>query len=269
MPADSLTSSSKMRLISTSPPLRKARTLLSSVGFALFTLGSAPVFAATLHAVLIADTSDPDIGASAARDLGRVEQLVDLIAAQFDDTKIQILRDGDATPAMAESALNRVKTEYDDTVFLYYSGHGDKGPEGSPWPTLTFGDSSISASKLLSITRADVSLRTIAIFDACNGERELPSSRWPASISADPSAVQEMFRGFTGTIIATSSERPYVSYADSDGAGSFFTTELLTRLTHELGAPDRASWKRALEGASESMREVPQVPVYKLSPGIR
>ena len=207
-----------------------------AVLFALLnTLAATPACAATFHAVIVGQTSDPSIGASVNADVGMAIDFANGVGQHFDDSDIKVLTGREATAARVRATISRLDIGLDDFLLIYYSGHGDTSRrEGSPWPWLAIGmegfDLLMEANKL-------VTPRKLIVFDACNGSQEMPARRRPASGSDfQPAQVARLIKSLKGDVVVTSSKAPFVSYADSNGRGSRFSVEFFSTLVDEFSS---------------------------------
>lgn len=233
--------------------------------------------AATFHAIIVGDTNDRSIGKSVTADIRMAKNFAEGVAAHYGNKHIIALTGTKATPTQVTQALRSLNLQSDDFMFFYYSGHGDTSQTGSPWPRLIFGGSELDARNaiLRSITNK-VSERHLVLFDACNGSQEMPPRRQPASSGFQAHQVERLFKSVTGSIIATSSQAPYVSYADSDtsgkSAGSRYSVELFSVLGDALTSPgNTSSWSELLGQAAQRTQAAgrnKQVPKYAVTSGL-
>ena len=238
-----------------------------AVLFALLnTLAATPACAATFHAVIVGQTSDPSIGASVNADVGMAIDFANGVGQHFDDSDIKVLTGREATAARVRATISRLDIGLDDFLFVYYSGHGDTSRrEGSPWPWLAIGmegyDLLMEANKL-------ATPRKLVVIDACNGSQQMPARRKPASGSDfQPAQVARLLKSLKGDVVVTSSKAPFVSYADSNGRGSRFSVEFFSILADVLGSPiSNIGWREILKKAvqrTENVGQKKQTPYFK------
>lgn len=232
---------------------------------------ASPASTRTFHAVLVGDTQDASIGASAVHDVEMATRFADGVARHYDDRRITVLTGARATPNNIKRTVAALELDLEDFVFLYYTGHGTSGTDGSPWPKLVMGSGEVDARDVLLDIQKHAPMRLLAVFDACNGEQEMPTRRRPASADFRPEHVKSLFHAMRGTVVITSSGAPYVSYADPKGRGSRFSNELYGYLADVLSAPvPPPSWERILADVSsrtgKSDPKRPQVPKFAISP---
>jgi len=221
-----------------------------AVLFALLnTQAATPACAATFHAVIVGQTSDPSIGASVNADVGMAIDFANGVGKHFEDSDIRVLTDQEATDARVRATISRLDIGFDDFLFIYYSGHGDTSRrEGSPWPWLAIGmegyDLLMEANKL-------ATPRKLVVFDACNGSQEMPTRRRPASGGDfQPAQVARLIKSLKGDVVVTSSKAPFVSYADSNGRGSRFSVGFFYIIADVLGSPvSDVGWGEILKRA--------------------
>ena len=96
-----------------------------AVLFALLnTLAATPACAATFHAVIVGQTSDPSIGTSVNADVGMAIDFANGVGQHFDDSDIKVLTGREATAARVRATISRLDIGLDDFLLIYYSGHG-------------------------------------------------------------------------------------------------------------------------------------------------
>lgn len=230
-----------------------------------------------LHAVIVGDTNASDIGESVKTDIEAVREKILLPAgAHFSSMNLEKLEGNRATPEQARRVLNGLNIGPNDTLFFYYSGHGDQNSGASPWPVLHFGGSTLPVAEAVELAASKGALKVIAIIDACNGTspRPLPSpSRMPAS-APSATAVERLFAFEWGTVIATSSGKGGLSYSAGDGSGSYFTRSFVDTLVEALPKEDPPGWGDLLQEIRRNTADASragdewQDPFFCLSPAL-
>src|ERR1700733_3375785 len=85
--------------------------------------------AASLQAIIVADTFDLSIGDGASADLQKMRYAIQQIAKQ---TKLALKQDiiagKNATPAKLLAKLNELKIKNNDVIIFFFSGHGYRTP---------------------------------------------------------------------------------------------------------------------------------------------
>lgn len=244
------------------------RALAAVMLMVIFTAVAPTAFAATFHAVIIGQTSDPNIGASVNADVGMSIDFANGVGQHFDDSNVRVLTGTEATPARVRAEISRLGIGIDDFLFIYYSGHGDTSRrEGSPWPWLAIG---IEGYDLLTEARKLVAPRKLVVFDACNGTQQMPTRRKPASGGDfQPAQVARLIKSLKGDVVVTSSKAPFASYADVNGRGSRFSVEFFSIMADVLGSPvSDIGWGEILNKAvwqTENVGSKKQTPHFGLT----
>jgi hypothetical protein len=83
--------------------------------------------AARVHVLIVGDTLDPTVGHDVERDIDGMNRLFILLGDHGADKRLIqpiTLTDNDCNPVSILRSLDNLKTQPDDTVVFYYSGHG-------------------------------------------------------------------------------------------------------------------------------------------------
>ncbi|MDY0093008.1 MAG: caspase family protein [Candidatus Vecturithrix sp.] len=223
--------------------------------------------AATLIAILVADTGSEDIGEGVSIDLGRMSALVEDISANT-GLKLQkiILAGTNLTRSGVANAVDQLIAGMDDVIVFYYSGHGAR-PLGktSQWPDLAFDDGFVDFGQILDVLQRKQPRFLLALADSCNNyltpelkqrERKL----LPTAISQE--SYRQLFLKQRGSVLACSSEPGEVSYSHRL-TGGFFTSDFLNKLTATLlsGQP---SWHEVQTSEITAFGSYTQHPYYEI-----
>lgn len=215
-------------------------------------------FAATLYAIIVADTNDTRIGSGTNKDEEEILKLVTTIGQNTGLTVHKIVIDNSAVSPggggydKVKVAVTGLSVASEDMVFFYYSGHGNNKGTGSIWPELQVEGLDTKPERRIELDWVKKTLEQkqprflIAIADTCNF---LPGTRariW-LKRTEKPSAYQQLFLNYQGSIVASSSIPDQDSFGVKD-SGGFFTQAFLKSLNEALGSstPD---WHRIRDEA--------------------
>jgi hypothetical protein len=228
---------------------------------ATLALVSHGAWAQTLHAIIVADTNDIAIGAS--KDEKDILQLVDDIR-QNTCLQPQITTIDGAAVAQGGGGYDKVKSAIEnlpvtpnDVVLFYYSGHG-ASPEDSPepWPGLGVEGQTTPRSRWIKLAWVKDTLKQknprffIAMADACNVFLS-GGSRGHKPKGAQRSAYEQLFLGYSGYIVASSSIPEQYSFGGND-TGGLFTRQFLKSLFEGLNSPS-PDWTSIMTQATQTI----------------
>ncbi len=223
--------------------------------------------AATLHAILVADTNDYLIGDSTKQDLRNLENLVNRISQQTGLTLQSVSLEGEQfTQAQVESALDKLTVANDDVVIFYYSGHGGRAlNKTTRWPSLALNKKATGANSLFDFDNIIERLQqqrprlVLAIADACNDVVPPPKDRGIPKIGE----YRELFLNYQGHLIFASSKPGQKSAGTIKGG--YFTNVWLASLNSET------TWERIIKRSTvqiatgEGKVQTPQV-IFDIKP---
>ncbi len=243
------------------------RDLKRGLRFLGLLCGAAPslTLAATLHAIILADTNDSSLHADKDRD--NLKQLVanvrDATGLELQETVI------DGKNGFGQGSYEQVKNlvaglpvmAKEDVVIFYYTGHGvNKDTDSnSKWPAMDVEGEGTAPDKLIKLSWVKQTLSAksprllIAIADTCNAFLSEPSRGEGTLGEVGPykQAYRKLFLGYQGVIMASGSIPEQDSFSNQEGGR--FTQAFLTSLQGELKSAD-PDWKKI---AAESVKEIP------------
>ena len=189
----------------------------------------------TLHAILMADKNDANIGQSCYKDLTtmteNMRQISNGIGYQLNT--IQLLGLNFTAFALRE-AIQKLQVSSQDLVFFYYSGHGYNIPNNvSNYPYLSvinYTYASISLDEIEQLIQTKKPKLCITLGDCCN--KVMENSKFSRSIarprtkdanSSDQakSILQQLFLGHSGSVKITSSKKGQFSWTMSSGGSAY------------------------------------------------
>ncbi len=240
---------------------------LAWCGLLLYGLFPQTLPAATLHAIIVADTNDYSIGDSTKQDLHNLENLVKLISQQTGLTLQSVSLEGEQfSQERVESALNNLRVAKEDVVIFYYSGHGERALDKTTrWPSLALNKSGAKAGQLFDFDNIIEHLQQqgprllLAIADACNNVVPPPKDHGVPKVGE----YRELFLNYQGHLIFASSKPGQKSAGTLEGG--LFTNAWLASLNSET------TWERIIKRSTgqiaigEGKVQTPQV-IFDIKP---
>lgn len=264
-----------------------------------------PVYisAATIHAVIAGDTSDPHTKKEVDRNTENLNNLL----AEIEHAGLEVNKEILVGNLTEKSLLGTLKSltvvKSVDTIIFYYSGHGCRFEvDGSPWPLMALSAGQPEKAQLVPVDKVTSILQEkeprlfFVIVDTCNQVFEhctkdkintvpFPSSHIiPASQKGEIFAIgieshkdkmyRELFSNYKGHVIAAAAKAGLQSFGTSS-KGGYFTFTFLESLRTYISAAD-PSWSGIMQATVERpiyMRNPPynneqeqyQQPQYKLN----
>jgi hypothetical protein len=201
-----------------------------------------PIFscAATLHAIIVADTEARGIEESVKVDLGMMQGLVDDIARH---TKMassgRAISGSEVNYHTVMNTVNSLSVGSDDTIIFYYAGHG-LNPGNSHWPALDITGGELPLKKVRETLKTKNPRLLIVMADTCNGISN--RGGFARSRVGKSAHYKTLFLKYRGTITASSAKRGELSWGNSQ-IGGFFTDAFIKSLNKELISTQIPSWK--------------------------
>lgn len=176
-----------------------------------------------LHAILIADTNDGQIGPSVQVDLNNVKKTLSegLPVGRLHVTEVQ---GGDVSKDHVLQLISELAIEPDDSVLVYYSGHGGFDINDGHKIYLSNGESMLRSDMIDSITQPYTPKFWALVTDCCSN---IPKSQQGLGCGKASSTIllEELFLNSRGRIDITSARPQQVAYG-SDANGGTFTLAL-------------------------------------------
>jgi len=215
--------------------------------FVVLLFFNSEVSAATLHAVVVGDTSHPEIGERVKASFDKVVDFVEEMAKHGGVTLNPRLIEGEKLQLGAlEKTLNQLAVASHDVVFFYYAGDGfNGGKDGQPLPTLEKSGESVEFSRLADILRQKSPQLLIAAADVSNDfKSDVGQRRTLGNIVHDNNNYREFLSNFKGSLVVASAH-PQQS-AGGNTLGGHFTTEFINILNTELRT-EKPSWENVMK----------------------
>lgn len=210
--------------------------------------GTLPSFtlAATLHAIIMTDTTDSRIKAS--KDRENIKQWVANVSEATGFNLKETVIDGEKgffSRGSHEKVKNVIEElpvmAKEDIVIFYYAGHGMNTDRGSRWPALDVEGEGTTDDQLIELSWVKEKLSSqsprllIAITDTCNEYLAEPSrgeGTILGGVGPYKEAYRKLFLGYQGIMIATGSIPEQKSFYNNEGGR--FTQKFLKTLKEEL-----------------------------------
>lgn len=244
--------------------------------------------AATLHAILIGDSHDDELGEAIVEDLNRMHKTIKKISniTKLYKNEIQLY----GSKANRQNVLEKIKkiqVKSDDVVIAYFTMHGYRSKrKESRWPDLFFGqdNAGVDLEYFTDILNEKHPRLLIVLADCCNAyvaPGEVSSTWRKKTVRSYSRAVRldnisqnykELFLNTSGVIMASGSAPGEPSYG-SDEEGSLFTIAFVESLESVTDDEDTATWEAIFEEVAEFVEDEtdiedgmdePQTPQYQL-----
>jgi len=206
---------------------------------------STSAWAASLHAIIVADVNDKGIGAD--QDVAAIQKLTDTTRrATCLGGQDVVVHAGRGKSQEVNKTISDLSVSSDDVVFFYYSGHGANLRGGDRWPVMGVeGQTGANHLKLSDVEKALQSKNPrllITMADACNkfisgaGVTQRGRKEEQKAIG-----FKKLFLSYKGSIIASSSSPDQFSYGDPQNGGGF--TRQFLRVLNEVQASSNPNWE--------------------------
>ncbi len=209
----------------------------------------------TLHAIVMVDTDDPQIGDMISVDLKKMRSYVQKMATLSGlELSIREFTADQFRNQKVQSHISTLKVGPDDVLFFYYSGHGFRYQDQKViWPYFDM-LKPISFEKVISDLRAKTPRLLVALTDACNKVLEGVSEPQMTfrSGAMGSRGYRTLFRKFKGEVLATSSSPG--EYSQTSNYGSWFTRDFLMGLDSET-ASRNPDWYDLMDAAGKKKSE--------------
>jgi hypothetical protein len=185
-----------------------------------------------------------------ARDMRDILAAPDRCA--YDEARVRLLVDGEATRAALVGALAELaeKTDADSVVFVSFSGHGgriESGPFAGeyllPVDARAGSDAEISSTALAGTEVAEAlaaipARKLVVVLDCCHAAG---IGRTKAALALEPGLPEsyyELLHAGRGRVVLASSRSDEYSWVLDEGENSLFTAHLIAGLSGEVASDD-------------------------------
>ncbi|MCA9027684.1 MAG: hypothetical protein KDA86_20915 [Planctomycetaceae bacterium] len=241
--------------------LKQLKVLCQAV-VVLFCLSTSSVFAeATVHLVIVADTLDASIGQSVQVDVEKVEEA---FKGNVPERQLRIhkLTGKEASVDSWLQQIGRIKPASDDTLVVYYSGHGAYQQQNGHLfaPSGAF----VTRDRIVTAMKEQGGRLGVLIGDCCSTEIEVPV---PVPFLPPVDHITPLFdelfikpHGFVDISATKPGEQ-----AMGTAAGGVFTIAFhLLCIEH---SEERMSWNKVLTTLNQTTRQMyPKQTAYAVSP---
>jgi hypothetical protein len=209
----------------------------------------------TLHAIVMVDTNDPQIGGMISVDLKKMRSYLQKMATLSGlELSTKEFTSEQFRARNVEVHIQSIDVGNDDVLFFYYSGHGFRYQNQKViWPYFDMQEP-VSFDKIISTLRAKTPRLLVALTDACNkvldGASE-PQMAFRSGVTGSR-GYRTLFRKFKGEILATSSSPG--EYSQTTNYGSWFTRDFLMGLDSET-ASKNPDWHDLMAAAGKKKSE--------------
>jgi hypothetical protein len=246
--------------------------ILAAVIIIIVSAGGIPHISegATIHAVLVGDVHDPDIGPGDRKDLGLIKDLLNDVSKNTGmKLSMKVIDDRiDRTKVM--NAVKGVNPASDDMVIFYYTGHGYRMRSmKNQWPAMALqgpGDETAGLDQywVFNELRRKRPRLLLVMADACNNyvsEGAVDTRLFLQSGREKADNYRKLFAESKGAIIASSSRPGQYSY--SGDTGSQFTVAFLRTLRQALSG-ERPTWDAVMKNATRPVMGGQQNPQFAM-----
>lgn len=236
--------------------------------------------AAVLHAIIVGDNYDPDIGEGVDVDINDFYFLAHFAAYKAGMTpNIVVLCGKEAKRHLFLKTLNTLKVNPDDTVITFFGMHGYRfNDKKSLWPNLYFQNSKngLELDYVIKAVKKKNPRLHIALADVCNtavSKNEIPtikaqafSLNWVSS-NTEKNNYRKLFAQTKGTIIAAAAIPGDTAWGN-ETYGGYFTSSFiyLVKEIARFGDSDAVSWESIFAQINDqiSFFNVNQTSLYEL-----
>ena len=226
---------------------------------------------AKIHFIVVANTDDPRIGSSVAKDVtnfySQIKDVSVFLNLPLVYTEIKGSKFGKAG---VETALNNLNPGTNDIVIFYYSGHGYSNQQNTAqeYPQFDLRQSRFDDITVATLNAYDVynKIKTknarlnLIITDCCNSNLGLmkPEGKNFAQtakslLTWEKSFCYDLFMKSKGSIFATAAKKGEYAYGNTD-LGGYFTSNIITAMEKYLSKFQTASptWQQIITEAQSA-----------------
>ncbi len=228
----------------------------------------------TIHAILVGNTTDPNIGYGDKLDLDLIRGLLqDASRITGAPLKMKIFDDKIPRSQVMDTVKNLTPGS-NDTVVFFYTGHGYRMRSfKEKWPAMALdgdrgGSAGLDLKWAYDVLKKKNPRFLLVMADACNSVLPEGSVDTYLSVSAggeNAASYRKLFLEHKGGILASSSVPGQYSYSGT--SGSQFTVQFISSIKSELALPN-PTWKAVMTKATRSIMGGQQQPQYAMDGAI-
>lgn len=241
----------------------------------LFSYSLIPLQAATVHAIMAADTADWSIGPCIKNDLKAFKQLAKRVADATDLTlEAHVFKGFNYTPEGIVACIEALNVSPDDVILYFHSSHGVRtyAMGLNPLPILEF-DSPVSLylSDIAKLIEEKKPRLSVILADCCHKWGDHTS---PIMMQVFPKTEKDtldeykceqykrLFLNPSGTIILLAAA-PGCSAYTLPSTGGYFTQNFMSTLTHLAKQDEPITWKSVLDETHNVVKQLSTTPPAK------
>lgn len=245
------------------------KTILFTVTFSLcacFLVQPQYLQSASIHAILVGDTLDEDLGYDFELNLSYMKKFIHEVS-QHTGLKpvITQFKDEQTTTYQVLDFLNNLEVEENDVLVLYFCMHGYRTPsKKNQWPNLHFGEDEmgIDFNYLAQFGKEKMPRLLISIADSCNSEipdGAIKTITQHAKMAAAKNQnisenYKRLFLHSKGSIIISGSVPGEYSWY-LVGKGGSYTLNFLENFRNVAKNSSRATWDQILSKTSQAVQK--------------
>ncbi|MGV8136008.1 MAG: caspase family protein [Mangrovibacterium sp.] len=224
------------------------------------------VRAQTLHAIVVANTFDENIGSACEGDCGNVFTEIKNIAQVLNyKDNLVVVQDFDFSKQKLENAISNLQCNSNDVVLFYYTGHGARAvDDNSQWPQMSLNQNGendnrnyVPLLRVFNLLQEKNPRLLIVLADCCNNvsQRVLPQNvtKGQTTVSDESNLVQvyrSLYNDLSGTVLASSSKPGETSIALKDQF-SLFTINFFESMADALNGEMECNWNNLLSACEK------------------
>ncbi|MBT6927911.1 MAG: caspase family protein [Waddliaceae bacterium] len=245
----------------------RIRSFFIRIIFSVSCLFAGSASAATLHAIIAADTSDYYIGSACLRDFVAINIHVHTIANVTGlDIEEHVFYGTDFKPFDIVDTLRDLECSDDDVIVFYFSGHGFNTEERpSIWPVLDFKFHGLAVDDVVDIINSKKARFSLIFNDCCNSiipENYTPPYVGQVITKASPyrnyitliNNYRALFLETEGVII-TSSSSPGERSRGYTNEGSWYTGSYLESFEEIVSSSETPTWEMVFEDSNAILQK--------------
>ncbi len=211
------------------------------------------ISAQTMHAIIVSNTEDANIGKSCEMDqMMMIAEMNTIAKAIRYEISLKIISSGSFNFENLEQFIKELKANENDIIFFYYTGHGfNKKNYNDKYPIMDFNTVKYPLFMMHKKLKKKGARLCITMGDCCNNiidkAKEVNKNLLVVEENKDKKnkIYKNLFLKPKGDIIVSSSKRGEYSYVH-EKKGSYFTDEFRKALVYAVNYSNSLSWENLL-----------------------